>query len=620
MAGVVRSWTKTLAMAALLMGAVTACLAQSAQTRLVEDRLPGILSGKLTDLHSNPLAGIAVVARNQATGAETRTITTKNGSYRFAGLAPGEYALEAESPQLGRGHLENIVVPGGYEARVQAAMEFEPLPRDAILAALRKRSQPGPEPETLPVKDAALAAEPLWTLPLSGRSLESPAPSMVEASARVGANDSQIPESGPLDKLKAGSATQTAEKLVQAVSNGRIVSGHDFSRAVNAAKSTRALAPEGRISPSLPDNRSFSAARASATSAIVEASPLPTASAAAAPQAAQPAPASSKPLRAASQEGNPAAPAPTAKMSAAELQALPVSGRRWQDFVLDNAPTSVTPAAGQGQISLRGAGEPAKVAVDGVGRGLAFGSTGGSGQGSSGRGALGQSSDGPAGMAQAWAGGHGLAVSEAAIRTVETEADSVEAAADRAAGGRMNVETQSGANELHGQGFLFDRQSAWGAQNPFTQWVKETAPATETTVPVFTPVSYTPPDRETTWGIGMGSRILRNKLFWFAALDSYNRNDPGLATVKVPSVFFAQPSNDQMQVLSARLGLSSANPVAEGLVSYSGLLEMLVGCWAPLRARLRNGPASGGSTGKRPSGIASRWRASAHDGTRRAED
>ena len=98
-----------------------------------------------------------------------------------------------------------------------------------------------------------------------------------------------------------------------------------------------------------------------------------------------------------------------------------------------------------------------------------------------------------------------------------------------------------GANELHGQGFLFDRQNTWGARNPFTQWVKETTPAT-LTIPsglhspilVFTPESYTPPDHETTWGIGVGSRIRRNKLFWFAALDGYQRNDPGLAMVKHP--------------------------------------------------------------------------------------
>jgi hypothetical protein len=99
----------------------------------------------------------------------------------------------------------------------------------------------------------------------------------------------------------------------------------------------------------------------------------------------------------------------------------------------------------------------------------------------------------------------------------------------------------------------------------------------------------------------VGSRIRRNKLFWFAALDSYNRNDPGVSMVKHPYLlqllsgcvitlenpctqitgFFAQPSNDQMQVLSARLGLGSANPVAEGLVPYSNMLETLDGLLGP---------------------------------------
>jgi hypothetical protein len=544
MAGVQRSWTKTLAVAALLIGAVAACLPQSAQNQSVEDgtqaKLAGSLTGKLTDLHSNPLGGVVVVARNQATGAETRTITAKNGSYRFTGLEPGEYSLDAESPQLGRGHLDGVVVNAGYEAHVQAAMELEPLPREPILAELRQRSEPGPEPEALPVNEAALAAEPLVMLPVSARrlaDLAGPGPGteivtlnallaaeplrMLEDSAQAGVNGFQVSEAGSGGGNTAHSQVPKSE-------------GPGAPAGVNGSQVSEAGSGGGNTARSqVPKS-----------------------------------------------EG-PGAPAPTTKMSAAELQALPVSGRHWQDFVLDNTPTSTTPAAGQGQISLRGAGEPAEIAVDGVGRGLAFGPTGGSGQGSSGTGPLGQNGDGPAGMAQVGSGGHGLVVSEAAIRTVETEAGNVEAAADRAAGGRMNVETQSGANELHGQGFLFDREGAWGARNPFTQWVKETAPATESAVPVFTPESYTPPDRETVWGIGLGSRIRRDKLFWFGAIDSYDRNDPGLATVKIPSVFFAQPTNDQMQVLSARLGLSSANPVAEGLAAYSGLLETLIGLLGP---------------------------------------
>jgi hypothetical protein len=42
--------------------------------------------------------------------------------------------------------------------------------------------------------------------------------------------------------------------------NPVVLKGHGFSRAVNATKQLRALAPEGHISPILPENRSFSAA------------------------------------------------------------------------------------------------------------------------------------------------------------------------------------------------------------------------------------------------------------------------------------------------------------------------------------------------------------------------
>jgi len=48
-----------------------------------------------------------------------------------------------------------------------------------------------------------------------------------------------------------------------------------------------------------------------------------------------------------------------------------------------------------------------------------------------------------------------------------------------------------------------------------------------------------------------------------------------------PTGFFALPSDDQLQVLSARLGLSSANPVVEGLTAYSTMLETLAGLLGP---------------------------------------
>jgi hypothetical protein len=520
------SWAKTLAVAVLLMGAGAAGFTQSPQIQPAENDSTGALTGKLTDLYSRPLEGVAVVVRNQATGEEARTITTKNGVYRLSELEPGEYTLTAESQQMGRGQVKWIVVAAGHEARVQVALEFV-LPQPGTeLAAQPERKQPWMnrpilEPEALPRSDAELASEPLQLLSLSGR----------RVSAEI-----------PLTTTFELNATLETEPL-------------------------RTLALAGRNLPN------------------------------------------TLPIKAASQESGPATPALSNPMSAAELQALPVSGRRWQDFVLDNTPTSTTPAGGQGEISLRGAGLPTEVAVDGISRELAFGRTNEPGQGSSGRGLLGQG-EYPAGMAQVGKGGHGIDVSEAAIRTVETVAGNVEAATDRAAGGRMNVETQHGANELRGQVFFFDRQNNWGAQNPFTQWVTKTGSNAlafpefdhfqystgPNEPPVIGTQPYTPPDRETVWGIGVGSRIRRDKLFWFAALDGYNRNDAGVSMVKHPYLlqpepsntcanppctettgFFAQPTNDQMQVLSARLGLSSTNPLPEALTQYSCMLETLVG-------------------------------------------
>ncbi len=397
MAGLERNWTRTLAFAVLLMGAGTAGFTQSPATLPAEDTTTGSLTGKLTDLYSRPLEGVPVVVRNQATGAETRTITTKNGFYRFSRLEPGEYTVTAESPQLGRGQLQDIAVAGGYEARVQTAMELTHTPPTSpVLAAFPSEEQPKVEErpwlnrpvletEALPVSEIAWPAEPLRLLPLREQWVRA-----------------EIPQTTAIE--------------------------------VNAALETEPLQTLALSGQSLPNL--------------------------------------ALPASVASPASGPSAPALSNSMSAAELQALPVSGRRWQEFVLDNTPTSTTRAGGQGEISLRGAGQPAEITVDGVSRGLAFGRTNESGQGSQGRGALGQGGAGPAGMAQVGKGGHGLAMSEAAIRAVETVAGNVEASADRAAGGRMNVETQRGANELHGQAFLYDRQNIWGAQNPFTQGVK----------------------------------------------------------------------------------------------------------------------------------------------------
>lgn len=585
------SWTKALAVAVLMVGAGGMALAQSNQhdPSPARQELPGSLTGKLTDLHSKPLGGVAVVLRNQATGVEARTVTLKNGDYRFTGLEAGTYTLMAESPQLGRGQLGEIVVNAGAEAHVQAAMEFSPF---------------AASPAAEPALEAQGTNQPRPKPPESAQAVAKPAAPSAER-----------------QQAAAASAPVVSAPAVVAAS-GLAVNCSEQTPARSAATATPAAAP------------------ASVTASAVLATPSARSSSQIAGEAAEqtaarvarPAQTAPQPIPAALQESSPVSAAVTTTMSAAELQALPVSGRHWQDFVLENAPASVTAAGGQGEISLRGAGQqPVEKTVDGMSLELAFGSTGGSGQHSSGKGALGEGGTELAGMARVGMGGHGLAVSETAIREVQTAAGNVEASADRAAGGSMDVETESGGKELHGQGFVFDRQNDWGAQNPFSQWVTETCGlATQPTLnctnppppfPEFDdvqytsdtlnplefgpPQSYTPTDREMTWGIGAGSRIRRKNLFWFAALDDNHRNGPGLSMVKhpyllaptdcviapcapTPTGFFAQPTNDELQVLCARLGLTEpgqteacTNPLVQALAPYSQMLESLTGLLGP---------------------------------------
>ena len=285
-------------------------------------------------------------------------------------------------------------------------------------------------------------------------------------------------------------------------------------------------------------------------------------------------------VQATPQQSGPAAASETT-ITGAEIESLPASGRRWEEFVLD-APADA--ARSNGASSSAEFAEPlaSDVSVDGVSVRRAFGSTSASPSGSPSQSPTGQGVMEPTGMGQAWTGGSGFAVSEAAVNQVQTLAGDTGATGARASK-RTNIETRSGGDALHGQAFIFDRQNIWGAQNPSSSWVRETASATYSTVPTFTAVPYTPPDHEIRWGFGVGSRFLRKSVYWFAALDGYDRNDSGVSTVKWPENFFAQPSNDQVQVLGAQLGTN--NTVAPA--KYSQMLETLNGLMGPVARTAR---------------------------------
>ncbi|MGB8261361.1 MAG: carboxypeptidase regulatory-like domain-containing protein [Terracidiphilus sp.] len=593
MVGAGRSLAKSLVWAAVLVAALAAG-AQSPEPGT------GSLAGRLTDLHSRPLGGATVVVRNLASGAEARTTTAKNGAYQFTSLAPGDYALTAETPEMGRGELEGIVVDAGHLARVQAAMAFVPLPTPSIPSqpkAVQSAAAPAP-PRVVP----PISSTPTAQTASSKTALETVTPAPERAAS--------IPVRAALAET-AALAQPPPARAVEAVPPASLAVAPRFEQPASAVAASSAASPRVEPTPSVAASAQPAPLPVSPATAALAARPaapavrstLPEASAPSAaeagpvPRAAAEIPvAPSRPIVAiaaplllaaaekvaraaalgaipprwtsesATQQSGPVTPAVTTQLSSEQLQAVPVSGRRWQDFVLDQA-SSATPSAVHTRLSTPGGAE---LAVDGASTALAFGETGGKAASSSSEG--GQEA---AGMGRAWSGGRGFVLSETAVREVSTATGNLEAEAARAVGGRLDVSTRRGGNGLHGQGFVFERQSLWGAQNPFTQWTKETAPATAATTPIFTPEPFTPTDNETTWGIGLGRHIRRDRLFWFGALDSFARNDPGVSAARHPDVFFAQPTNDDAQVLAARLGLGGASPIEEGLAAYSGMLETL---------------------------------------------
>jgi hypothetical protein len=399
----------------MLAVAAACCVAFAATTaiaKLPADAATGTLDGKLTDWHSIPLGQASVVVRNLSTGAVVHGVTAKNGSYHFTGLGPGEYRLEADVPQLGKGTVEGILVSAGHSTRVQAALVMN-----------------------------------LTDLP------------------------------GQTDPIEADV--------------------HEL---------------------------------------------------------------------------DPVTPAVTTMIPSDELNAVPVSSRNWQELA------AITPAANPvsrgingGQI---GAGVDSDSGNEPLGQSLSM--EGGSGlqtassiDGMATTPAFHNEGDRPSRATES--------VGTSAIEAMQARTGNASADADSALGGAMNLVTEHGHNGLHGQAFYLNRQSLWGAQNPFTQRIEETAPAEGVDIAKFTPEPYSPANSRQTMGLGIGRQLKRDKLFWFAALDGLLSSDPAVATVRHPANFFIEPSQAELTVLAALLNLPGSDPWDEGAAAYSSKLEQLTG-------------------------------------------
>ena len=367
-----RNWIRWWLLGALCLSAHALVLAQSSSADSPPQRVVqiqssqfGSLAGRLTDLRSAPLAAVSIVLRNQSTGTEFRTTTAKNGSFRFASLDAGEYTLDADAAQLGHGQLEGIVVTGGVESRVQAAMKFEPAP-PALLEAT------APKPVAAPPADDA--AHP----PANGSATVAPAQLLASNTTKIVpavpvANSTLVP---PPASTRP-STSQQSESVAASPIAMPAPSGLQAQQRVQFL----ALPPRPALeTQAVPVEIALSVAQTKVFP--LKAGVAPVLSASAAPpslaQAAMFNPPGVSPALAVAPTSDPVAPALSTSISAAQLQALPASGRRWQDFLLDTPAASAS--ADSSQASYRGSQQSAEMTIDGASIALVFGASASSGQ------------------------------------------------------------------------------------------------------------------------------------------------------------------------------------------------------------------------------------------------
>jgi hypothetical protein len=121
----------------------------------------------------------------------------------------------------------------------------------------------------------------------------------------------------------------------------------------------------------------------------------------------------------------------------------------------------------------------------------------------------------------------GYSTIKAAVQEFQVNTSNYSVEYGRSAGGIVNSVTKSGTNAFHGEGYYYDRDSAWNAQNFYVQH-----PVQVSTAPiVYTSQSFKPTDLRRQYGFGLGGPILKDKVFFFIAADRFYHDFPAAATI-----------------------------------------------------------------------------------------
>ncbi len=222
-------------------------------------------------------------------------------------------------------------------------------------------------------------------------------------------------------------------------------------------------------------------------------------------------------------------PALATNLDEISINGLPINRRRSTDFVL--LTPGVTSQEGSGLLNFRGISALLNnFTIDGADNNQAFFSE------ERGRTRIAYST------------------SQASVREFQVNTSNFSAEYGRAAGGVINTVTRSGTNRFHGDLFFYDRDSHWGARNPYTTLVHQSSTNVDTGNVIYSGVPVTPRDRREQWGLSVGGPIRHDKLFFFFTYDQHRRNFPGIARVGNVDGFFNKPlTSAELTTLAARL-------------------------------------------------------------------
>ncbi len=218
---------------------------------------------------------------------------------------------------------------------------------------------------------------------------------------------------------------------------------------------------------------------------------------------------------------------------------LPVNNYRWSSYAL-LTPGVVSDANGFGLLSFRGQSTlQNNVSFDGADDNQAFFAE-------------------ERGRTRA-----GYSTPQSAVQEFQVNTSNYTVEYGRAVGGVVNSITKSGTNSFHGDLYFRDRDAEWGAFNPYTKIARQD-PATG----IFSLQSFKPKDWRKQFGGSVGGPILKDRLFFFVAIDKFKRNFPGTAVASNPTSFFASP-DASLPTGTACNGTKTATSPGNGIAAPS---------------------------------------------------